>query len=88
MERFCLRKAMDLLADRIDFGSSLRPLCGGQKELPLRVVSELMAEYAKAAGGVAEPSCGFDRGEPFDKKSAQSLVVPMGGIGGFKEGPC
>lgn len=78
----------DVLADAIHFWSCLWSLGGREKELPVGVVSKLMAQYTKAAGGIAEAFRRFDGRESFDEKSAQSFILPMGGIGGFKEGPC
>jgi hypothetical protein len=59
---------------------------GGQKERPLRILAELVAQHAKTAGGVAESGGGFVRGEFVDEESAQRFVLAVGGAGGDEEG--
>jgi len=51
----------DLLANPIYLDSCPSPFGRRQKELLLRIASELMTEHAKAAAGIAEARCSFDQ---------------------------
>jgi hypothetical protein len=51
----------------------------------MRVLAELMAEDAEAAGGVPEASGGLSGGEVIDEESAKRFVLAVGGVLGLEE---
>jgi hypothetical protein len=55
------------------------------KEIALGILTELMDEPAKAAGGIAEPLGRFLRGKALDEVSAESLVLALAGVFGLEE---
>jgi len=87
MERFCLRRADDAVAEGIGLGCGLGSLGRSEEEVPWGTLAELVDEDAEAPRGVTEAASGLGTGEPLDEESAEGLVLPVGGVGGFEEDP-
>ena len=81
-ERFCFRSATFLLAWRSSFAR------GGEEEVPLALIAELMDEDAKATRRVAEPPGRLGGGDALDEEGAEGLVLSMVGVCGLQEEAC
>jgi len=57
-----------------------------QKERNSRILTELMAQQAKAARGVVEPSGDVFTGDFIDVEGTQRLVLAVQGVDGAEEG--
>ena len=55
------------------------------EELRIRLATELVAQDAEGAGGVAEGAGYLVRGAIFDKEGAQGFVLAVAGMGGLGE---
>jgi len=77
----------DAVAEGIGLGCGLGSLGRSEEEVPWGTLAELVDEDAEAPRGVTEAASGLGTGEPLDEESAEGLVLPVGGVGGFEEDP-
>ena len=56
------------------------PLAGGEEELALGVLAELVDQDAEAARGVAAAAGGFGRAEALEEIGAEGFVLAVGGV--------
>ena len=70
----------DIVAQLIFFRSLMRSFSRWQEELSMRIFSEFMHEYPKAAVGIAEAFSRLLAWKSIDEISSQSLILSMIGI--------
>ena len=80
-----LAEGDDAVAEGIGLGCGVRSLGGGEEEVAVRILPELMDQDAKAAGGVTESAGDFGAGEAIDEEGAEGLVSAVGGVGRLEE---
>ena len=84
-ERFCFRRATTCSRSRFCLPGGRPCARGGDEEVALGLVAELMDEDPEAPRRVAEPSGRLGRWEAVDEEGPQGFVLPMGGVGGLQE---
>ena len=80
-----LAQGDDPVADAVLLGGRPGPLSGCEEEGPLGVLTELMDQDAKAAGGVAEARGGGGGRKSLDEVSAEGLVLAVGRVDRLEE---
>jgi hypothetical protein len=65
----------------------MQALGGSQKEGPVRILAELVAEDSKASRSVTEATGGLSRWKVIDKIGSKGFILPMRGIRWLQEEP-
>ena len=84
-ERFCLRRATTCCRSRFCLPGGRPWRAGGDEEIAVGLVAELVDEDAETSRRVAEASGRLGRWEAVDEEGPEGLVLSMGGVGGLQE---
>jgi hypothetical protein len=80
-----LAQGDDTFPEGIGLGCGMGPLSRGEEEVSLRIPAELVDEDSEAPRSVTEASSDLGTGYPINEEGAESLVLAVDGVGGFKE---
>ncbi len=75
----------DAVAEGVGLGCGLRSLGGRQEEVASRVMTELVDEDSKAPRCVTKAASDLSTGRSLNEEGAKSLILAVGGVGGFEE---
>src|SRR5271157_996413 len=75
----------DTVAEGVGLGCGMGPLGRCEEEVASRVLAELVYEDSEAPRCVTEAASDLGTGDPLNEEGAKSLVLAVGGVGGFEE---